>query len=181
MKSILIMAGRNGFGDLAFDLDPQMVRKHEFFTGDRSAFGHRKDGGQHRHGWVHQQSVYAIFSGGKLRVVEIICVNGYAVYKRGETGRGFYGRADDRGFSVADAKLPKVLPANRSGLCARSRQRQTQAIKDGLLAKLDDAFGDILIPCCSNEFADILCQARSPRKFAAGHASRSSCRTGENG
>src|SRR5437016_7972327 len=117
MKSILIMAGRDGLGDLAFDLNAQMVRKHEFFAGDRSAFSHRKDGWQHRHGWVHQQAIYAIFGGGKLCVVEIIRMNGNTVHKRSETGRSFSCRSYDRRFSVVDAALLKILTAQSS--CVR--------------------------------------------------------------
>src|SRR5216683_4690861 len=89
MKSVLIMARRNRFGNLAFHLDSQMIRQHQFPAGNTSLLSEREDGGKYRHGWVDEKPIDTVLGHCKLRVIEIIRVNRNAIHKGSKARRSF--------------------------------------------------------------------------------------------
>src|SRR5207244_2012900 len=122
MKSILIVAGRDRFRDLAFHLHAQVVGEHEFLARNISLGGKCQDRGKYGHGRMDQQAVYAVLRGRELRVVKIIGMNRNSIHECGEAWRGFERRSRDGGLSSAYSHILQILAAYGSGFSSRSCQ-----------------------------------------------------------
>ena len=84
MKSVLVVSGRDCFGDFAFHFNAQMVSKHELFGRNVFPFSEREDCGKNGDGRVDQKPIDAILRSGELGVVKIIRVNGNTVNEGGK-------------------------------------------------------------------------------------------------
>ena len=87
VKAVIVMARRNGFGDLAFHFHAHVVGQNEILAAAISNFSQRESGRQRWNRRMCEQSVHAIFCGGELRVVKIVGVNGNAIGEGGEAWR----------------------------------------------------------------------------------------------
>jgi len=95
VKTIFIVSRGDGFCDFALHFHAQVIRRHPFFSTDSALFRKRKERRQNGNCRMRQQSVHAVLCGGKLRIVEVVGVNGDAVYKRGKSRRSFLRCADN--------------------------------------------------------------------------------------
>jgi hypothetical protein len=175
MKPILIVPWRNGFGDLALDFHPEVIGEHEIPPTESAALGQREGGRQYRYRWMHQQAVDAVLRRRELRVVEVIGVHRDPVDQRRQLGRAGAPCADHRRHAARAGKSVEVAGANDGTVCPGARQRQAEAVQNGLLAQLDHLLGDILVTRIDHKVSDIGGEPRHVGESATRRCGRRLC------
>src|SRR5262249_34865409 len=84
MKSLLVMARRDGFGDLTLYFNADMIGGHQVAPGHFPSFGSGKRRRESSRSRVSQQTIDAIFSHGQLSIVVVVGMDTDAVRESGE-------------------------------------------------------------------------------------------------
>ena len=155
----LVVARGDGFGDLALDLDAEVIGQHHVGAGGTERFAHGERSGQGRGGRMGEQAVNAIRGHGELRVVIVVGVDADAVGE-GREARGHLAAGTDDGCRARrQTKLVEMAANQRTALRDRAGQRQPDAVEDGLLAERNDVVGQILYGGGDDEIRHIVGQA----------------------
>ena len=93
VEAVVVVPGRDGLGDLAFDFDAHVIGREQVLPGAASRFAERERRRKHGDGGMREQSVDAIFGDGELRVVVIVGVDEDAVGEGGEARRRLSARS----------------------------------------------------------------------------------------
>jgi hypothetical protein len=144
VKTIFIVAGRNCLRDLAFHLDSGMVGDEQILPAVACDLRGRQCRRKHANGGMHEQTVYAIFGGSELSIVEVIHMDGDAISEGGEAGRIPYrGPQYRRAAPWGRNKVFQILLNQPPRLSFRSTERQPETIQNRLLAQFHRLGWDI--------------------------------------
>src|SRR5258708_32661662 len=94
MKTLVVMTGRNRFGNFAFNFHADVVREHEIFSRSLSQLRDREGWREDSNRRMREETVNAILCRGKLRIVEIVSVNRDSVGKCREPRERLHPSAD---------------------------------------------------------------------------------------
>ena len=133
----LVVARGDRLGDLALDLDAEVIGEHEVPPGGFTQLGDGEGRRQRRRGRMGEQAIDAVLGHRELGVVIVVGVDADAVGEGGEARRHLAAAADDRGGALGQAEIVEVLAHQLAALGDRARQRQAEAVEDGLLAEVD--------------------------------------------
>ena len=172
VEAILVMAGRDRFGQLAANLDADMVGSGEIRARACLPFGHRQRRRQHRRGGVHQQPVYAVGGNGQLRVVEIMGVHGNGVGEGGKPRGQAQLRAQHRAVGFGETEIGKIGVDDMPTLRRRACQCQTEPVQDGFAPEFHHVCRNIARADGGDEVGDMMCQRRKSGG-GVGHGGRS--------
>ena len=165
MKALIVMTGRNGLGNLAFNFHADVVGQHQIFSRSPSQLTDCECWREHSHRGVREKAVNAVLRRGQLRIVEIIGVNGNSVGKRREARMRLHCGANDAGLHIAHPKRLHILTHQRRHGGTRAGQRQSKTVQNRLLAQIDYVPRNVLVLRVDDEFGDILGKPRRFRKF----------------
>ena len=145
VEAVLIVARHDRLGDLAFDLDADLIRGHQVAAAASVSLGERQRRRQRRCGRMREQAVDAILGHGELRVVVVVGVDGNPVGERREA-RGQTQVAADHGAAAVggDAQRRKIAPRNVTRLRRGAGEREADAVEHRTLAKVGHVGGDVL-------------------------------------
>src|SRR5258708_20086696 len=167
MKTLVVMTGRNRFGNFAFNFHADVVREHEIFSRSLSQLRDREGWREYSNRRLREETVNAILCRGKLRIVEIVSVNRDSVGKCREPRVRLHPSADDAGLHIAQAKRLHVLTHERRHRGTGTRKRQSKTVQNGLLAQIDYVSRNVLIPRVDDEFRNVLLKSSPFRTFLA--------------
>ena len=166
MKSVIVVAGIDRFGDFGLDFHAKVIRQHEILAGALGELADGEGGSERSDARMGQQAVDAILGHGKLRIVEIVGVNGNAIRKGGKPRRRLHARADNGGLAAYSKPLQVLVDEGRHHRC-RARQRQSKAVQNGLAAQFQDVSRNVGVFRIHDEFRDIFREPGSLGKWCA--------------
>ncbi len=161
VEAVLVMTRHDGFGDLAFDLDADLIRGHQVPAAPAIPLGDRQHWRQRGRGWMGEQSVDAILGHGELRVVVVVGVDGDSVGERCEArGKTHIASDDCAAVPGCDAQRRKIAPGNVSGLRRGARKGEADAVEHRALAEVSHVAREVLSACGDNEAGNVVGKRR---------------------
>jgi len=144
VKSILIVARRDCFGDLALHFDSAVVCDQQILSTLGFDLGCRQGRGKHTDRGMNQQTVHPVLAGGELSVVVVVDVDSYSIGKSREAGgKPHRGSQHRRAAAWAKAERFQILLNQFPGLGFGPAESESQTIQDRLPAKFERFHGDV--------------------------------------
>ncbi len=159
VEPVLVVARQDGFGNLAFDFDADLIRRHEIAAALPVPLGERQRRRQRRCRRMREQPVHAILGDGELSVVVVVGMDRDAVGERREA-RGQAHVTSDHGAAVVacNAQCGEVAAGDVTGLRGGARECQADAVEHRTLAEMGDVGRDILCARSNHEAGNVIGQ-----------------------